>query len=319
MVLAMIETCQDQSSDKKECLPASSLRPGSNGWSAALRVRHLHARVRRSILSQSASSMRETKIAWDKAKLGVPINQEDMAGTLLAFSINVIEGIEFIAGTDMAQNDQLDYLALWRYLGWLLGIDTIEQISTSSIDDDGKAVLLKTSNPARSYSYPNNKSLHLPPIDPCCFNTDSRLWPSKPDEVIVHAETTLDSILNHLLHPDESSKALVHHVLRMGRPAETEQDKDGQPKSFVYKFRTVMCRRFLGCPLADALGLAKTSSYNWLPFIIMTWILLFIMRLYTLAAMKISMARNRMLRFHRKTFEKFYRVWNKGHNKRMCE
>ena len=47
-----------------------------------------------------------------------------MAATLLAFSYNVLVGIELIGGTPLPRQQQEDYLALWRYIGWLLGVDS---------------------------------------------------------------------------------------------------------------------------------------------------------------------------------------------------
>ena len=47
-----------------------------------------------------------------------------MGATLLAFSYNVLVGIELIGGAPLPQQQQDDYLALWRYIGWLLGVDT---------------------------------------------------------------------------------------------------------------------------------------------------------------------------------------------------
>ena len=43
--------------------------------------------------------------------------------TLLAFSYNVLVGIELVAGNPLPAAEQEDYLALWRYIGWLLGVD----------------------------------------------------------------------------------------------------------------------------------------------------------------------------------------------------
>lgn len=47
-----------------------------------------------------------------------------MGATLLAFSYNVLVGIELIGGAPLPQEQQDDYLALWRYIGWLLGVDS---------------------------------------------------------------------------------------------------------------------------------------------------------------------------------------------------
>lgn len=54
-----------------------SLHPGGSGWAAVLRVRLLHSAVRTRLMGQSD---------WDKDAWGVPINQEDLLVTQLAFS-----------------------------------------------------------------------------------------------------------------------------------------------------------------------------------------------------------------------------------------
>ena len=89
-------------------LGIDALLPHGTGWRTCLHVRVLHAKVRYAILS------RKGRKKWNSQELGIPINQEDMAATLLAFSINVIAGINLIAGGPLADQEQLDYLALWR-------------------------------------------------------------------------------------------------------------------------------------------------------------------------------------------------------------
>jgi hypothetical protein len=46
-----------------------------------------------------------------------------MAVTLLAFSFNVLHGIELTLGRPLPASEQADYLHLWRYIGWLMGLD----------------------------------------------------------------------------------------------------------------------------------------------------------------------------------------------------
>lgn len=98
------------------CAADGALRPGEVGWASALRVRALHAKVRRRLLR------RQGQHAWDGAALGVPINQEDMAVTLLAFSYNVLMGLELVRGEPLPDDEQAAYLHLWRYIGHLLGV-----------------------------------------------------------------------------------------------------------------------------------------------------------------------------------------------------
>jgi ER-bound oxygenase mpaB/B'/Rubber oxygenase, catalytic domain len=114
----------------------SLLEPYSDIWQAVLQVRVLHAKVRYALLnrqrqrsrsnSTSTRSNRPTTKEWDTKLYGIPINQEDMSVTLLAFSYNSLLGIEFILGAPLCKDDQLAYLHYWRYVGWLLGIETTE-------------------------------------------------------------------------------------------------------------------------------------------------------------------------------------------------
>ena len=97
------------------------MQPGAVGWRSAIRVRALHARVRRRLLSPAA-----TAEAWRTAEWGVPINQEDMAAVLLAFSYNVIVGLDGLG--DAWGEDQVPfYLAkfafpMMKLPGWV-GLD----------------------------------------------------------------------------------------------------------------------------------------------------------------------------------------------------
>jgi hypothetical protein len=77
-------------------------------------VRALHAKVRRRLLRKANK--------WDAAEYGVPINQEDMAVTLLAFSYVALVGAEMILGAPLPASDRAAYLHLWRYIGHLLGV-----------------------------------------------------------------------------------------------------------------------------------------------------------------------------------------------------
>jgi len=178
--------------DTNDIQSALSLRPGGKGWEAALRVRVLHAKVRRSLLQSK-------KRVWDVETNGIPINQEDMAATLLAFSVNVLLGIEIIAGRPLPENEQVDYLALWRYIGWLLGVDTVET-------EEGRS---------------SNASKHsnLPPIDPCGERKIGIKDANSQEDIlfddgnsIIHSYATLESMILHLLHPKKSSRSLVSHL-----------------------------------------------------------------------------------------------------------
>ncbi len=58
---------------------------------------------------------------WDPS-WGVPINQEDMAGTNLAFSAIILFGLQR-SGHTLTKSQKEDFIFLWRYIGYQLGID----------------------------------------------------------------------------------------------------------------------------------------------------------------------------------------------------
>src|SRR6202012_6245532 len=59
---------------------------------------------------------------WDPASWGMPINQHDELGTSLLFSVVVLEGLRQL-GVRIASADAEAYMHLWRWSGWLMGID----------------------------------------------------------------------------------------------------------------------------------------------------------------------------------------------------
>jgi hypothetical protein len=56
------------------------------------------------------------------AELGVPINQEDLAGTLMAFVWGTLDGLEKL-GVHPPAPAREEYLAAWRFVGRLMGLD----------------------------------------------------------------------------------------------------------------------------------------------------------------------------------------------------
>lgn len=61
---------------------------------------------------------------WNSEELGLPINQEDMAGTLMAFSYCSIEGLEQI-GVNLSSKEQEAFLHCWRVIGSLMGVEEV--------------------------------------------------------------------------------------------------------------------------------------------------------------------------------------------------
>ena len=90
-----------------------AMRPRAEGWNITLKVRLIHAHVRRMILKSGR---------WDEEAWGAPINQHDQAGTSLLFSVMVLEGLRKL-GMRIAWRDAEAYVHLWRWSGWLMGVD----------------------------------------------------------------------------------------------------------------------------------------------------------------------------------------------------
>jgi hypothetical protein len=94
------------------CRPGG-MRPFADGWQITLKVRLMHAQVRRMILATGR---------WDAGAWGLPVNQHDMAGTVLLFSLTVLDGLRKL-GVRLGPEDADDYIQLWRWVGLLIGTD----------------------------------------------------------------------------------------------------------------------------------------------------------------------------------------------------
>lgn len=88
------------------------LQPGREGIRAIQKVRLIHASVRHFMPEDQ----------WDAAELGLPINQEDLAQTLMTFSISPVDTLAQFGLTE--SDDRLwAYVYTWNRIGELLGID----------------------------------------------------------------------------------------------------------------------------------------------------------------------------------------------------
>jgi hypothetical protein len=75
------------------------------------KVRLMHAAVRR---------LAPTAPCW-KTEYGLPINQEDLAGTLMSFSVVALDGLERL-GVALSESDRHAYLHSWLIAAHLLGV-----------------------------------------------------------------------------------------------------------------------------------------------------------------------------------------------------
>jgi len=87
------------------------MRRGSEGYAVAVHVRLMHALVNESFASK-----------WDVERWGMPINQSDQAATLGLFSGVPLIGCRAL-GARITRADARAYMHLWKYVGWLMGVD----------------------------------------------------------------------------------------------------------------------------------------------------------------------------------------------------
>jgi hypothetical protein len=95
-----------------ESLYASrTLGRDSAGFKNTIRVRLMHAFVRDRLL----------RSGWDTSRWGMPINQADMAGTVLSFSVTYLMGLRML-GFVVSRAERAALIHFWRYTGRLLGV-----------------------------------------------------------------------------------------------------------------------------------------------------------------------------------------------------
>jgi hypothetical protein len=107
-----------------EVMAPNAFEPEGKGFASILKVRLIHAAGRYYTLASNR---------WDAA-WGQPVNQEDMAGTNLSFSLLVIRGLRRLE-VAVSYSDQQAFMHLWNVIGHLLGVERV------LLPDDGKQAI----------------------------------------------------------------------------------------------------------------------------------------------------------------------------------
>ncbi len=92
--------------------PGGMARDGE-GFRVTAHVRAMHALV---------NDRFERRADWDSAALGLPVNRSDLAGTLALFSATAMLGVR-VLGRRVSAADSRAVMHLWRYVGFLMGVD----------------------------------------------------------------------------------------------------------------------------------------------------------------------------------------------------
>lgn len=99
-----------------------AIRPGGSAYELLIRVRLLHSAIRRSLVESGRF----------KHPTEVPINQHDLAITLGLFGYLNIRSLGRL-GVTLRDEDVESYIHMWRYGGYLLGIE--DELLPDSIHD----------------------------------------------------------------------------------------------------------------------------------------------------------------------------------------
>jgi hypothetical protein len=97
-----------------DVMTTGGLEPGGVGIWAARKVRLMHAAIRHLVLARD-------DVRWDTERDGIPINQEDLAATLMTFSHLVVTGLRRL-GFWVSNDEAEEYLAAWKVVGRLMGV-----------------------------------------------------------------------------------------------------------------------------------------------------------------------------------------------------
>jgi hypothetical protein len=95
-----------------DVMAPGGLAPGGFGVRSAQKVRLMHAAVR---------YLTARDPAWKHTDWGVPINQEDQAGTLMTFATVALDGLKKLNIT-LSPEEEDAYVHSWGVVGYVLGI-----------------------------------------------------------------------------------------------------------------------------------------------------------------------------------------------------
>jgi hypothetical protein len=92
------------------------LEPEGKGIVTIQKVRLIHAAIRYFLRHP------RNREAWDSNLLGEPINQEDLAGTLMSFGPIILSGLKQL-NVELNEREESAYMHCWKVVGYLMGID----------------------------------------------------------------------------------------------------------------------------------------------------------------------------------------------------
>lgn len=74
---------------------------------------------------------------WDVEAYGIPINQQDLVGTLLSFGVVIIDGLKQM-DIELTPEERDGYLHLWKVVGHMIGVD--DDLNSEN-EEDGRFLM----------------------------------------------------------------------------------------------------------------------------------------------------------------------------------
>lgn len=123
-----------------------SVKPGGKGFVSSVRVRLLHASVRRRLMKLE----REKPGYFNTELWGVPINDLHCMGTVIVYSASLIWLSLPRQGVELTEQQTEDYLALWRWVGHILGTPVDWMATPSQAKAMMESLVLSEFGPSRN-------------------------------------------------------------------------------------------------------------------------------------------------------------------------
>lgn len=115
-----------------DVMTEGGMEPDGRGVRTTQKVRLMHAAIRYMIRHDPSHP-------WDAEELGQPINQEDLAGTLMTFSYVVLEGMKALH-IELTPEQQEAWLYAWVGVGRIIGLD--ERLLPANVEEARQLTLL---------------------------------------------------------------------------------------------------------------------------------------------------------------------------------
>ena len=98
-------------------LSQGGLSPQGNGIITIQKVRLIHASIRYYLLHKP----HQNGFTWNVKSFGLPINQEDLAGTLMSFGPVILNGLKKL-DIPLTEEQLNAYMHCWQVVGYLMGV-----------------------------------------------------------------------------------------------------------------------------------------------------------------------------------------------------